>query len=743
MGYSTDELLTTPLINFVHPDDQTATQKELEKLNTGISTLDFENRYRCQDGYYKWLAWNVVSVEDKQLMYAIARDITEYKKLETELTDANFELKNCLNQQTAQLEQASVNLIEQETLYRTLANHIPNGAVLLFDRDLRYLLCEGAELEAIGLNSEEIVGKTPAEIFPTQVISEIESIYLAALGGESSFKEIPCKNQIYSCYTLPICNNQGEIFAGMMLTQNNTERKRTEVELARKSSVLQAVIEGTSDVIFAKNLQGRYVIANQTACEWLGTSVEEIIGRDDTELFPLQVANNIIKMDKQVASSGVSISYTEQVPKQGILKTLHSVKYPWRSQEGNITGVVGISRDITERQCFEEALRESELSFRTLADTVPQLVWTCRPDGYADYFNQRWCQYTGLSMEKSLGWNWTNFLHPDDRNKCFDVWNESLRTGEKYNIEYRFRCASNGRYRWFLVQAYPLRNDSGEIIKWFGSSTDIDDQKKTEEALQYALQQAQAAREQAETANRLKDEFLAVLSHELRTPLNPILGWTQILQKPNINEDNKAKGLEIIERNVKLQINLIEDLLDISRIIRGKLTLDTFPVNLESVIKAALDTVRLAAENKAIEIESSFAGSNVMVTGDAVRLQQILWNLLSNAIKFTPNGGRVAVSLERTDTMAQITVSDTGKGISQEFLPYIFQYFRQEEASFSRTFGGLGLGLAIVRNLVEMHGGTIEASSLGQGKGSTFIVRLPLLASDEVISEENQPHQTI
>lgn len=743
LGYSTDELLATPFINFVHPDDRTETQKELEKLNTGTSTLCFKNRYRCQDGSYKWLAWNVVSVADKQLMYAIARDITEYKELETELTQANIEFKDCLEQQTAQLEQSNANLIEKETLYQILANHIPNSAVFLFDRELRYFLCEGTELEAIGLKSKEIIGKTPSEIFPIQTKTAIESMYRAALEGESAFKEIPCQSQIYSCYTVPICNNQGEIFAGMMLTQNNTQYKRTELELAQKNSILQAIIEGTSDVIVAKDLQGRYVIANQTASEWLGVSVEEIIGKDDTELFPPQVANSIIKMDKQVAISGESITYTEEVPKRGIPKILNSIKYPWRSQQGNITGIIGISRDITEFRYFEEALRESELNFRTLADTVPQLVWTCSPDGYTDYFNRRWCNYTGLSAEKCLGWNWTNLLHPDDRQKCLDVWNESLRTGKKYDIEYRLRRAKSGKYRWFLGQAYPLRNNSGKIIKWFGSCTDIDEQKRTQEALQHALQEARKARKEAEIANRLKDEFLAVLSHEIRTPLNPILGWIQMVQKPNITEDRKAKGLEVIERNAKLQINLIEDLLDISRIMRGKLTLDNSPVNLESVIKAALDTVRLAADNKSIAIESSFADSTVMVIGDAVRLQQVLWNLMSNAIKFTPSGGRVSVSLEHTDTMAQITVSDTGIGISQEFLPYIFQYFRQEEASISRTFGGLGLGLAIVRNLVEMHGGNIEASSLGHGKGATFSVKLPLLFSEEVYTEETQHHDIL
>jgi signal transduction histidine kinase len=238
----------------------------------------------------------------------------------------------------------------------------------------------------------------------------------------------------------------------------------------------------------------------------------------------------------------------------------------------------------------------------------------------------------------------------------------------------------------------------------------------------------QAARQEAESANRLKDEFLAVLSHELRSPLNPILGWTNLLRTRKLGEAATAQALEVIERNAKLQSQLIEDLLDVSRILRGKLNLNFVSVQLSDVIHAALETVRITAEAKSISIELHFDPTVVSVKGDPNRLRQIVWNLLSNAVKFTPDGGRVEVSLEKSadPAFAQIVVSDTGKGIGADFLPYMFDYFRQEDSSITRSHGGLGLGLAIVRQLVEMHGGTISAESLGEGQGAKFTVKLPI-----------------
>jgi signal transduction histidine kinase len=241
------------------------------------------------------------------------------------------------------------------------------------------------------------------------------------------------------------------------------------------------------------------------------------------------------------------------------------------------------------------------------------------------------------------------------------------------------------------------------------------------------LRQAEAAREEAEAANRTKDEFLAVLSHELRTPLNPILGWSNLLRNGRLDAEKTAFALETIERNARLQTQLIEDLLDVTRIMQGKLALKMTPVNLVSIIEAAIETVRLAAETKAIQVQTDLDSAIGPVLGDATRLQQVVWNLLSNAVKFTAEGGQITVRLSQIGSHAQIEVIDSGKGIHPNFLPHVFEYFRQEDGTTTRKFGGLGLGLAIVKHLVELHGGTVHADSPGEGQGATFTVRLPLL----------------
>ncbi|BAY11109.1 ATP-binding response regulator [Calothrix sp. NIES-2098] len=251
-------------------------------------------------------------------------------------------------------------------------------------------------------------------------------------------------------------------------------------------------------------------------------------------------------------------------------------------------------------------------------------------------------------------------------------------------------------------------------------------------------EERQRAQEAAEAANRIKDEFLAIVSHELRSPLNPILGWAKLLKKRSLNEAATLRAVETIERNAEVQAQLIDDLLDISRILRGKLALSLETVNLATIIESALDTVRLAAEAKSIEIHLNLNSTVGQVKGDSSRLQQIVWNLLSNAIKFTPEGGRVEVHLKQIDSQVEIQVKDTGKGISPHFLPHVFEYFRQADSSITRRSGGLGLGLAIVRQLVELHGGRVWAESLGEEKGATFTVSLPALQKTRKLAQRDR-----
>lgn len=399
-----------------------------------------------------------------------------------------------------------------------------------------------------------------------------------------------------------------------------------------------------------------------------------------------------------------------------------------------------LHQEILERQRLLEVVRQSEERYRYLAEAIPQLVWTANAQGECDYFNQNWCEYTGLTLEQSLGSGWLAALHPDDVKKAYDIWMNTVNSNNLYENEYRFKRAADGSYRWQLARGLPLKDKQGLVVKWFGTCTDIHEQKQILEQRVHLLKLEQTARAEAETANRIKDEFLAVLSHELRTPLNSILGWSKLLQSQNLNPSRTSQALATIERNATLQAQLIEDLLDVSRILQGKLVLNITRVNLKAVVAAALETMRLAAETKLIQVITVLESDIRPVKGDPARLQQVVWNLLSNAVKFTPKEGRVEVRLEQIDGLAQITVSDQGKGISPEFLPYVFDYFRQADSSSTRKFGGLGLGLAIVRKIVEIHGGTVTATSPGEEQGATFTVRLPLLPEENlnVTDEKDQ-----
>ena len=301
-----------------------------------------------------------------------------------------------------------------------------------------------------------------------------------------------------------------------------------------------------------------------------------------------------------------------------------------------------------------------------------------------------------------------------------------MNTGDPYNVEYRLR-RHDGVYRWFVARALPFRDETGTITRWFGTSTDIDDQKRVEEERSVLLASERAARSEAERAARMKDEFVSTLSHELRTPLNAIVGWTGVL-KHDQTPETLAKGLTVIDRNLRRQSQMIDDLLDVSRIISGKMRLDVQRVELASVIEEAVASAQPAADAKGVRV-ITVLGSAASVQGDSGRLQQVIWNLVANGIKFTPKGGLVKVTLRRMNSHVHIQVSDSGQGIAPEFLPHVFQRFRQGDASVTRAHGGLGLGLAIVKNLVEMHGGSVDATSDGDGKGSTFTVRLPIAST--------------
>ncbi|MBW4600233.1 MAG: response regulator [Calothrix sp. FI2-JRJ7] len=450
-------------------------------------------------------------------------------------------------------------------------------------------------------------------------------------------------------------------------------------------------------------------------------------------------------MGEEVAIETLKSGATDYVLKQRLDRLVPSIRRALREAE-----------EVKARQKAEAELHRREQEFRALVENSPDIIARFDTNFRTLYISPAITQITDLPPETLLN------KTPEEHNlpeQVYKQWVEEIQSvidssqARFFELEYLSKSGT----RYLDVRMVPEYGTDGSIETILSVARDITVIKRAE----IKLREQKA---ELEELNRVKDEFLAVLSHELRSPLNAILGWSKILRGRNVDKATLDRALETIERNAKLQTQLIEDLLDVSRIIRGKLSLKAHKTNLVPAIEAAIDTMRLAAQAKSIDFKFSIldftshingsSGENPKfeVLGDPNRLQQIVWNLLSNAIKFTPNTGRVEIILERverTDTtdinFAQITVKDTGMGIRSNFIPYVFDSFRQADGSSTRRFGGLGLGLAIVRHLVELHGGNVSAQSPGEGKGATFIVRIPMVKSAEskVLSSESKEIQDL
>jgi PAS domain S-box-containing protein len=508
-------------------------------------------------------------------------------------------------------------------------------------------------------------------------------------------------------------------------------RIAVELELREKEEGLwrqASLIDLSYEPIFTWHLDDTIIEWNKGCEQLYGYVRAEAIGKNSHDLlkteFPLSPTNEYLETLKQTGQwSGV----LRHITRDG-----HEVWVESRQQVIESEGkqlVLETNRDITEQLRAEE----SRLRLAAIVASSNDAIIGKTLEGIITNWNDGARRIFGYSEDEVIGKSVT-ILIPPDRHDEEPAIIERLKRGERVDHYQTVRVRKDGQKIDISLTISPIRNSLGQIIGASKIARDITEHKRLQEELERLLEQEQSAREQSEMANRVKDEFVATVSHELRTPLNAILGWSSMLLGGKLKGDDVRRGLETIERNARLQAQLIEDILDVSRSISGKLRLDIKPVELISVIRAAVDAVRPAAEAKDIQLQLLLDPAADHVQADATRMQQIIWNLLANAIKFTPTGGFVQVKLDRVESRAQVTVTDTGEGISPEFLPYIFNRFQQGDGTTTRRHGGLGLGLAIARHLVEMHGGTIEAASEGVDKGSTFTVGIPLRSSGILVS---------
>lgn len=630
------------------------------------------------------------------------------------------------------------NLDELRRRERELSDFIENASVGLHwvGADGTILWANQAELDLLGYTREEYIGRHIAEFHAdADVIKDILSRLTNKETLHNYEARLKCKNGSIR-YVLINSNvkwEEDKFVHTRCFTRDITERKGAEEELQKSRSQLQELLlreqsaraEAERQRDFTRlvlehaplaigvmeNQDHRFVLVNRYTCQLTGLAEEQFIGRTHAEVVP--GADEVVApiLDR-VYTTGLSETQEIEVD---LPKGRRQLLVTWTalpSRDGGDGAVLYLSLDITDRKQIEAALRESEGQLRTLADAVPQLVWMADAEGFIFWYNQRWYDYTGTTPEQMEGWGWQSVHDQEVLPKVLERWRASIESGEPFEMEFPLKGA-DGVFRWFLTRVNPLRDSQGRIVRWFGTNTDVDEQRRTAEELR--------------EANRLKDEFLATVSHELRTPLTAILGWAHLLRGGQLDEESATGALETIERNARAQSQLIDDLLDVSRIITGKLRLDVRQVAPNSFIEAAIESLQPAAQAKDVRIQKVMDTGVVSVAGDPARLQQVVWNLLSNAIKFTAKGGRVQVRLERINSHIEISVSDTGVGIKPEFLPHVFERFRQADQKTTRQHGGLGLGLAIVRHLVELHGGTVQAESPGEGQGATFVVKLPVV----------------
>ncbi|MBE9012837.1 PAS domain-containing protein [Pseudanabaenaceae cyanobacterium LEGE 13415] len=503
----------------------------------------------------------------------------------------------------------------------------------------------------------------------------------------------------------------------------------------------QELAEALPQLVWTADSALQIEYANQQWHDFTGLTIEQ--ARDFDQLRPLLPPEDWDRLFEQWAiaaetKTSFKIEGGFKNAATGIFHTFLVYIVPIQDEHGQIVRWHGTCTDITDLKRTQTAFAQSEERLKLALEATGAAVWDWNCITGEAWTSEEYHNIFGIPPgSKPLNYDtWLNeFVHPDDRAWVKEVMQQVLiQRQPEFSIEYRILHPEG--VRWVVSQGKTVYNTNGEPIRAVGTVLNITARKQIEKEREQLLQDEQTLRELAERANCIKDEFLAVVSHELRTPLTPILGWVQLLREGRLKPEQVAKTLATIEHSAKQLAQMIDDLLDVPRILRNKLTLTMHPLNPTPIVANAIETVRLSAEAKSIQLESFLTSDVAQVMGDAGRLQQVVCNLLTNAIKFTPRHGRVEVYLEQVDRLVQIQVKDTGKGIHPNFLPHLFEAFQQEDRTTTRNFGGLGLGLAIVRQLVKLHGGTVNAESLGEGHGATFTVQLPIAQSHAMQTED-------
>ncbi len=655
------------------------------------------------------------------------------KKSESALHQSRTELEKIVKERTVELQHAVDDLHEENTERRGAEQELKQRdseirlitdslPVLIADIDEkeRYRFVNQAYEEWFNLPKNELVGKTVQEIMDAASYDGFRLQIRRVLAGNPTKFQSTLRNKrgdrrIMDITLVPNLQDN-QIHGFFTLAQDVTERVRSEDRLRESAARFRAMSDASPLGIFLTDAAGSCIYTNRTFQEIVGLSLQETLDKGWFSAVHPENRDDLLKGWYHAFREQEIYVQTHRFVRNDGATVWATVKAAPIRDSRVLSGYVGMVDDISERRRGDQALKESEARYRFLADSIPQMVWTARPDGFLDYFNKQWVDYTGMSTEQTQRSSWAPILHPEDLDHCNATWKQSVEKGEGYEIEYRFKRAADGMYRWHLGRAVPLRDASGKIVKWFGTCTDIHDQK----LFQMELREAKVA---AEAATAAKSNFLTNISHEIRTPINGILGTTGLLLDTKLTPEQKEFA-EILYTSGDNLLAIINDLLDLSKIEARKLTLDIHDMDLSQVIETTVTFFCERVHQKKLEFVTRIgADLPTALRGDPSRLRQVLTNLISNAIKYTERGEVILAVTKEAETPKRVElrfeITDTGIGLSAEQQVHLFQPFYQVDSSAARSQGGTGLGLAISRELCDLMGGKIGVQSVPR-QGATF-----------------------
>jgi PAS domain S-box-containing protein len=745
-GYSIRELIGKPVRILIPPDRQAEEDDILARIRRGERIQHFETVRLRKDGSPLDVSLTISPVRDAtgRIIGAskIARDITEQKR----------------NRAAQTYLAAIVESSEDAILSKNLDGIIQS--------------CNARAEELFGYTAAELIGQSIRLLIPPDRQAEEDEILARIRRGEriehfETVRQDKAGQPIdVSLSISPVRDANGRIVGIAKLVRDITEQKRLARELEAQREWFRVTLASIGDGVIASDPDGRVTYMNEPARQMTGWPTNEAIGQPLADVFRIISEKTRKPVDhpaELVLRTGNIVglaNHTVLIDRNGVERPIADSAAPIRGADGRIIGVVLVFRDVTEERRAEEAIAEQREWFETTLESIGDAVVATDVNGHVAFMNPIAEHLTGWRLAEARDRPCTdvfNIINENSRRGVESPVTRVLAEGTVVGLaNHTVLIAADGTERPIDDSGAPIRSRDGRMVGVVLVFRDISERRRGEFERRDAalerdrlLEAERAARADAERASRVKDEFVAMVSHELRTPLNAMLGWTQLMVKPGAGSDVIARGVRVISRNIRLQTQLISDLLDISRIISGKLRLEIDQLDLVSILADAIDTVQHDADEKHIAITRDLDGAG-MIAGDVARIQQIIWNLLSNAIKFTSEGGQITVRLRRIDTAAQITVTDTGVGIRPEFLPHIFDRFQQADQSITRRVGGLGLGLSIAKHLVELHGGSITAESGGIGHGATFTLVLPAsgaerrdAASASLPKETVQGHESL